>query len=95
MKRRLFVTGSIGTMALLGIGCGSGDPSCEAPPGLTADQRAQRGTLHYFDRATNPTRTCASCSFFTAGAAGACGSCTLGLGAVSPLGGCDGFAQRS
>lgn len=92
MKRRIFLAGSA---ALVALGCGSGDPSCESPPNLTADQSAQRRALHYFDRSTNPGRACAQCTFFTAGAAGACGSCSLGLGPVSPLGACDGFVART
>ena len=37
---------------------------------------------------------CATCTFFTAGAAGACGTCTLVHGPISPAGYCNLFSRR-
>lgn len=97
MRRRIFLHTATATAAALALGAcgGPAEPSCESPEGLTDDQRAQRATLHYRDRANDRARNCGTCNFFTAGAAGTCGSCSLGLGAVSPAGVCDGFAARA
>jgi hypothetical protein len=97
MRRRCFLqtlTASGAVLALGGCG-GAGDPDCSAPPGLGEAERAQRSALHYRDRAGDRVRNCAGCNFYTAASAPACGACSLGLGAVSPAGVCDGFAARA
>lgn len=97
MRRRVFLhTATVGSAVLVLAACGgSSEPDCESPAGLTDAQRTQRTALHYRDRANDRARNCSTCNFYTAGAANACGSCSLGLGAVSPAGVCDGFAARA
>lgn len=103
-SRRQFLGRSVLGLIVLSSGgalvsaCGGGEeaPNCANPPGTTAAQTTQRTALHYLDHGTDPNRQCMKCNFFTAGpSAAACGPCALNLGAVSPLGTCDGFAARS
>ncbi len=102
LTRRTFVRGGIGLGLVvmspaLVAGCGGEEgPNCVSPPGMTPDERAKRGQFNYSETSADPARKCANCTFFTAGAtADACGPCTLGLGAVNPLGTCDSFAPRT
>jgi hypothetical protein len=103
--RRVFVRGggvalglAVIAPAAFAVGCGGEEAvNCTSPPGLTPDERMKRGQLNYAESSADPARKCADCTFFTASAqnAAACGPCTLGLGAVNPLGTCDSFAPRS
>ena len=95
-RRRVLETlTATGTVFALGACGGPTEPVCTAPPGLGDAERAQRTALHYRDRAGDRVRNCAGCNFYTAASPSACGACSLGLGAVSPAGVCDGFAARA
>lgn len=87
---RLLVLGTAGAA----MGCGGGsNPSCSDVSGLSAADAQFRTAQMYVDvsaRADN----CATCTFFTAGAAGACGTCTLVHGPISPAGYCNLFSRR-
>ena len=95
MRRRRFLQTLSATALALGACGGASEPDCTAPPGLTDAERTQRTALHYRDRAGDRVRNCAGCNFYTAASTTACGACSLGLGAVSPAGVCDGFAARA
>lgn len=103
ISRRSFLGRSIVGLAVLGASssllsaCGGEEGvDCTNPPGLGADMRTQRTALHYNDHGQDPNRQCQKCQFFQ-GVAGAmaCATCTLNLGAVSPLGTCDSFSART
>ncbi len=75
--------------------CGGGGPRCTDESSLsTADRDARRGA-RYEDRATDATRACSGCSFFTSAGAEACGSCSVVRGPINPGGTCTLFAARS
>lgn len=97
VTRRGALIGLAVLVPVAALGCGgSSGPDCAQPAGLTPAEQQQRTTMHYRDRSGDQVRNCRGCSFYTAAAsADACGGCTLGLGAVSPEGVCDGFAARS
>ncbi len=99
-RRQVIARGSVLGLVVLGAqaglsACDGGAADCSNPPGLSAEQRAQRQALHYADRATDPNRRCSSCNFYTAAAEGQCGTCTLNLGSVSPEGSCDSYVARA
>jgi hypothetical protein len=104
LTRRAILKGSA-TVGLLVLapgalleGCGGGDegPNCASPAGITPEQRAQRSSLGYQDRSSDPARRCELCSLYAPPTGGAeCGGCNLGLGLVSPRGTCNSFAARA
>ncbi len=75
------------------VACGSSGPECSH---ASAAEAAERAAAHYVDHTTSGARNCTNCSFFTSGGGpNACGTCTMNLGAVSPMGVCDRFAVRA
>jgi hypothetical protein len=62
-----------------------------------ADSKMDAGlsaSLHYAERAPDPTKACAGCGFFQAGTNG-CGTCQIFNSTVNPKGHCDSWAARS
>jgi hypothetical protein len=87
---RLIVVGSAAALA----GCGgSSNPTCTDTAGMSSADIQFRNTNAYVDVSVRPDN-CATCTFFTAGAAAACGTCTLVRGPISPAGYCNLFSRR-
>lgn len=101
MTRRVFLhrgAALVGgaTLASSLVACGGSEPegfTCST--GLNAQQTQMRQTMSYTDTGMDATKLCKDCNFFPAGAPiTACGECSLGLGAVHPLGTCTSFVAR-
>ncbi|MCA9578897.1 MAG: hypothetical protein R3B40_03570 [Polyangiales bacterium] len=103
MSRRVFLhrgTALIGGTALAAtfLGCGgSEEPAGFAcSTGLNPTQTNLRSSMSYTDTGADPAKLCKDCNFFPANApTTACGDCSLGLGAVHPMGSCTSFVART
>ena len=80
-------------------GCGSKPASstaCADLASLPASEQSLRQSMNYAEKAPDPAKRCAGCSFFTAGEGGAaCGRCEIYSGGpANPGGHCDSWAAR-
>jgi High potential iron-sulfur protein len=90
----------VGVTAVALQACGSksaaDSAACVDVGGLTASEQSLRQSMNYVEKAPDPTKTCAGCSFFTAGeGAAGCGSCEIFTGGpANPGGHCDSWAAK-
>ena len=89
-RRALTVLGAAVLAPSVLTACGEegGALSCNDTSGLEPAQLAVRESQNYLEVSPNAEQTCASCRFFTAGAAGQCGTCTVIQGPINPAGYC-------
>ena len=71
--------------------------SCANPEALAPSELSLRQSNHYVETSADTAKTCARCSFFTAGAdAAGCGTCQIyGGGPANPKGYCDSWAAKT
>jgi hypothetical protein len=86
--------------ACSGGGGGSGPAAaaaCADASNLTASEASLRQASAYVEKAPDPAKTCAGCTFFTADPnGGPCGTCQIFVGGpANPAGHCDSWAART
>ena len=66
---------------------------CYDPATLPLSQKNRRRSLGYLEAASDPSRRCGGCAFFTAAEKG-CGQCAMLNAAVNVGASCNSFVQR-
>jgi hypothetical protein len=81
--------------------CGKSGPAsagggCANPEEMSPSETSLREANHYVENSADAAKTCAACTFFTAGADGAgCGTCPISTGGpANPKGYCDSWAAK-
>jgi hypothetical protein len=92
LKRALVVLAAAPMLGSALEACGGGEPSCAG--GVSSAQLTIRGTLHYRERGSDPSRACSGCQLYT-GNATTCGTCISVPGSINPGGTCDAFSART
>jgi len=91
---------AIGRLAVLPFGLAfapraSANETCFDPDALPTSQRSFRKSLGFELKASDPSRACSGCAFYTASSE-SCGTCRLlSGGPVEPTSTCRSFAARS
>lgn len=105
-RRSFFRLGLTMTAAVTGAvamtACSGGKPAtagggCADPEAMSPSDNSMRQANHYVEKSADAAKTCAGCTFFTAGADGAgCGTCTIYTGGpANPQGYCDSWAAKA
>ena len=77
--------------------CGDDGPkvaACADPNVLSMAENSLRQSAHYVEKSPDAAKTCAVCSFFTAGEPPPCGKCEIFQGPVNAGGHCDSWAKK-
>ena len=69
------------------------DKVCADPAKMDSGQKSIRDSLHYVEKAPDPTMSCKGCGFFVEPKDG-CGTCQIFQGPATPEGHCDSFGPR-
>lgn len=76
------------------LACGGGELRCNDESSLSTADRDARRASGYTERASDATRACTGCNFYTA-TPNACGSCVVVRGPIHPAGSCNLFVARA